>query len=42
MKMGILLLILRYKKDYKKYEQLNTNKFDALDEMHKFLEIQNY
>lgn len=25
----------------KKYEQLNTKKFDALDERHKFLETQN-
>lgn len=43
MKMGILLLILRHKKLIirKKYEQLSTNKFNALDEMHKFLETQN-
>lgn len=25
----------------KKYKRLNTNKFDALDEIHKFLETQN-
>lgn len=41
MKIGMLTLILRTKKDYEYCKQLYANKLDNLYEMNKFLETQN-